>query len=202
MVDSVTAAELAGLGAVAYLIGSFPSGLIVGRASGIDIRAVGSGNIGATNVARSLGKRLGAVVLVLDAVKGAFPVGAVLLFDLAASVHAWAAATAGIGAIVGHCFPIWLRFHGGKGVATSMGVFAVLAPEVTWIAIAIWLAFYVAFRIASIGSITAAIAFPALIWAFDQSTPVFVLSLATAAIVITKHHGNIRRLLRREELRI
>jgi glycerol-3-phosphate acyltransferase PlsY len=202
MVEPLTAIAVAGIALASYAIGSFPSGVLVARASGVDIRAVGSGNIGATNVARNLGRRRGAIVLLLDALKGAAPVGGLLLLGADARLSPWTIPAAGLAAILGHCASPWLRFRGGKGVATSLGVFAVIAPEITAIAIAAWLVLYLAFRIASIGSIAAAIGFPVAVWFLGEPTPVLVTALGAAAIVVAKHHGNIRRLLNREELKV
>ncbi len=200
--DPLTAASLAGIAVAAYLFGTFPSGVLVARAGGVDIRSVGSGNIGASNVARTLGRKRGILVLALDALKGAIPVVAVELLDLGQRVHPYAITAAGLGAIVGHCFPVWSLFRGGKGVATSLGVLGVLAPDVTGITAGAWLALYLVFRIASLGSIAAALAFPALLWAFGYATPVMALGIGASAIMLAKHRGNIARLLRRKELKV
>jgi glycerol-3-phosphate acyltransferase PlsY len=186
----------------AYLAGSIPTGLLFARARGVDIRQVGSGNIGATNVARNLGKRLGVVVLLLDACKGALPVLLVRLLGLEDSIDPFLLTATGFAAIAGHCFPVWLRFHGGKGVATSLGVFLVVDPLVSAIAIGIFAVLYGAFRVASIGSIAAAIAFPVLLWLFGRSDAVVALGIAGAIVVVAKHHGNIARLLRGQENKV
>jgi acyl phosphate:glycerol-3-phosphate acyltransferase len=188
--------------AAAYLIGSIPTGVLLARARGIDIRAVGSGNIGATNVARNLGKRLGVIVLLLDAIKGAIPVAVALLAGLDARLGPWLVTAVGIAAIVGHCFPVWLRLRGGKGVATSLGVFLVVDPLVAGIGVAIFAVLYALFRIASIGSMVAALSFPALLWALGRPDATVVLGAVGAGIVLVKHRGNLVRLFRREELRV
>lgn len=189
--------------AAAYLCGSVPFGLLVGRARGIDVRATGSGNIGATNVARSLGKKLGALVLVLDAAKGATAVG-LLRLALARGwdVPLWVVASAGFAAMIGHCYPIWLRLRGGKGVATALGVFLVIDPLVAGIGVLLFAIFYALFRIASIGSVVAAASFPLLLWVLARPVELVCFGVAGAALVIVKHRGNIARLLRREELKV
>ena len=192
----------AGLVVLAYLLGSIPIGLVIARARGIDIREQGSGNIGATNVARTLGKRVGAVVLLLDALKGAAPLLAVLMLDLDDRVDPFVITATGFAAICGHCYPVWLKFRGGKGVATSLGVFLVVAPLVALVGIAIFAVLYAAFRVASIGSLAAAASFPAQILLFygsGGSDAVLTLSLAALLVIVIKHRGNIARLIRREE---
>jgi glycerol-3-phosphate acyltransferase PlsY len=187
---------------VAYFLGTVPTGLLLARARGLDIRSVGSHNIGATNVARNLGKRLGAVVLVLDALKGAVPAYAAIYLAAEGRVDAFAVTAAGFGAVCGHCFPVWLGFHGGKGVATSLGVMLVAAPLVTLIAAGIFAAVYAIFRIASIGSMTAAISFPPLLLAFGAADEVVTLALATALLILFTHRANIGRLIRHQENRV
>ena len=186
----------------AYLLGSVPFGLVLGRLRGVDVRTVGSGNIGATNVARSLGKRLGLLVLVLDALKGALPLLALRWLDLAARTSPFLVTACGLAAICGHCFPVWLRFRGGKGVATSLGVFLAVSPAATGIAVVIFAVLYAAFRIVSIGSLAAALAFPVLLWLFGRPVAEIALSAAVLAIILLKHRGNIGRLLRREESKV
>jgi glycerol-3-phosphate acyltransferase PlsY len=185
----------------AYLVGSIPFGLLVGRLRGLDVRTVGSGNIGATNVARSLGKRLGALVLLLDAGKGMLVVAATRALEID-RIHPWLSAGAGLAVILGHCFPVWLRGRGGKGVATSLGVFAMFDPLVTGIGVLIFAGLYGLFHMASVGSISAALAFPLLLWALERPAPVQALGLAGATLILLKHRSNITRLLRREELKI
>ncbi|HEY6129955.1 MAG TPA: glycerol-3-phosphate 1-O-acyltransferase PlsY [Candidatus Acidoferrum sp.] len=185
-----------------YLLGSIPFGLILAKLFGKkDVRAEGSGNIGATNVARVAGPTAGILTLSLDAGKGWAAVW------LAARVmHGDAAfmVIAGFLALLGHCFPLWLRFRGGKGVATAAGVFGALCPE-AMLAAAILFALVVWFwRYVSLASLTAAAAIPLLIyflWAphFAPPNMVTVGSLAIAALVIFQHRGNIGRLLRGEE---
>ena len=154
--------------AVAYLCGSIPFGLIIARAaSGKDVRTVGSGNIGATNVARAAGRPAAIATLALDAVKGLAPV------LLAPREFAPACAVA---AVLGHCFPVWLRFRGGKGVATGLGVSLALAP---WAAVAVAVSLAVA--------------------AFTAERPALYGLAAVSAVILLRHSGNIRRLLRKQE---
>jgi glycerol-3-phosphate acyltransferase PlsY len=187
---------IAGAIVVAYLSGSVPYGLLIARARGVDVRAIGSGNIGATNVARALGKKTGALVLFLDALKGFVPA------FLAA--HFWPqrpeiAAGCGLAALVGHVFPIWLRLHGGKGVATGLGVFLALAPIATLVAGAVFLAFYKAKKIVSLASMAAATVLPVAMAVRKAPLPYIALGLAAWLLVLVRHRSNIQRLLRREE---
>lgn len=192
----------AALVVVAYFVGSFPTGVVFARARGIDIQAVGSGNIGATNVARSLGKKLGVVVLFLDAFKGALPVLVVLALDLDERVDPFVVTATGVAAMAGHCFSIWLGFRGGKGVATSWGVFVAVDPVMGGIAAVIFALLYAAFRVASIGSLAAATALPAIMWLTHRSDAVVTLAIACAVIIAFKHRGNIRRLVQGEENKV
>lgn len=194
------AALLIALVAGAYLLGSIPFGLILGRRRGVDVRQVGSGNIGATNVARSLGKKLGLVVLALDMAKGAIPVLALRWLALDERAHPLLLTAVGIAPIVGHCFPIWLRLHGGKGVATALGVFLALEPAVAGMAVAVFAVVYALFRVVSLGSMSATVAVPVLLWALGRPAPEVALGVLGAAIIIIQHRENIRRLLRRAEL--
>ncbi len=186
----------------AYFLGSIPFGLLIARARGVDIREVGSGNIGATNVARGLGKKLGAVVLVLDALKGALPMLAVMWLELGDRAGPYFVTATGIVAIAGHCFPVWLRFRGGKGVATSLGVFLAADPLVAGIGVLIFVSLYALFRIASIGSITAATSFPVLLYALGRPRELVALGGLGALLVLFTHRLNIGRLLRGSENKV
>lgn len=199
MIGSLAVAIAVILGA--YFVGSIPIGVLLSRRRGVDIRAVGSGNIGATNVSRSLGRKLGAVVLVLDALKGAVPMLVVRLLELDQRVDPFVITATGFAAIAGHCFPIWLRFNGGKGVATALGVYLVLDPVVTGISAAIFVACYLPFRIVSIGSLAAAASFPVLLLVFGRSDAAVTLGIAAGLVIFYRHRGNLARLLRRNEPR-
>lgn len=187
----------------AYLLGSIPFGYLLLRVfRGTDVRATGSGNIGATNVARSA-PGLGALTLILDATKGfGAVIGAMALASsglLGSAAPALAAAIAAVFAILGHVFPVWLRFKGGKGVATGVGSFLALAPKAVLVVLVIFAAVVMTFRYISLGSIVAAAAFPLVAWLLhgDQtSTPAVMAAIVgAAALIILKHHQNIRRLL-------
>ena len=174
---------------VGFLAGSIPFGMLIARARGIDIQTVGSGNIGATNVARTLGKSWGVVVLLLDASKGAIPV--LLSSDRGPGYLPMAV---GLAAVLGHCFCPWLRFRGGKGVATALGVFLVIDPVASAIAIAVFVAVYLAFRAASLGSMVAALAFPGLLWWRGHGGLAVALAATLAVVIIFRHRENIDRL--------
>jgi glycerol-3-phosphate acyltransferase PlsY len=175
----------------AYLLGSVPTGYLMGAWMGVDVRAVGSGNIGATNVARVVGKRQGILILAADAAKGFIPVFASLQLGFAPA----AAALAGTAAFLGHLYPVFLKFRGGKGVATALGVYAGLAPMVTLLLIVIFVAVALASRIVSLGSMAAALAAPVILWFFSYPPAVISLSALIAAMIILRHRGNLRRLL-------
>lgn len=186
----------------AYLLGSIPVGYLLVRIfRRQDIRTVGSGNIGATNVLRSGGKGLGAATFVLDAMKGS---AAVLLgaYVAAPLLPAWpqrdVEALAALFAVLGHMFPIWLRFRGGKGVATGFGVFLVAAPYAALAAITVFAIVFAFSRYVSLASILGAASFPVFAWfTVSGPKPAFFLAVqvAVALLVIVKHHPNIRRLL-------
>ncbi len=186
--------QLAGL--VGYLLGSIPFGLILTRLSGLgDVRRIGSGNIGATNVLRTGRKDLAAVTLVLDAGKGAAAAWIMALWNADAGL------IAGLFAVIGHNFPVWLKFRGGKGVATTLGVLAALAWPVGLVACAIWLATALVLRYSSLAALAALAASPFLMLALaDEKRTVIAALLAVLAFI--RHHQNIRRLLRGEEPRI
>ena len=189
---------------IAYLLGSIPFGYILVRVfRGQDVRESGSGNIGATNVARS-SPALGALTLLLDAAKGllAVTVGSLLAASAGHAgtrSHPYAfPALAAASAVVGHMFPIWLKFRGGKGVATSVGVLLALAPKTLLVALALFVALVAAFRYVSLGSIIAAAAFPAIAYAlhdYHSSSEILAAMCAIAVLIVIKHHDNIRRLL-------
>lgn len=203
-------AKAAGMLVIAYLIGSIPFSLLIARwVGGIDLRQHGSGNVGATNVARTLGLKWGVVALLLDALKGLLPTWGLpwLLFaDGDAQSHAQVGA--GLTAIIGHMFPCWLGFRGGKGVATALGVILVLAPLASACAFGAFALTFAASRIVSLSSIVASTVFavaefvvlaPSPFSAANWSRAAF--ALAVPALIVLRHRSNIRRLLKGEEPR-
>ena len=198
----------AGLVAAAYLVGSIPTGYLVGKRRGVDVRQQGSGNIGATNVARTLGRRLGVLVLVLDALKGAVPVALWRIAELESrvpvggSLAPYLFTAFALAPILGHCFPVWLRFRGGKGVATALGVFLVTDPLVTLVGLGVFALLYAATRIVSIGSMLAATSIAVTAAVIGRPGPVVAVAAGGAVIIIVKHHQNIRRLLGKRELKV
>jgi len=184
--------------ACAFLLGSIPTGVIVARAKGVDLRKVGSGNIGATNVSRALGKKWAALVLLADAGKGALPV---LLFgQIFASP--WLPALGGLCAVLGQVFSIFLRGRGGKGVATSLGAGIALAPLPALACGLLFAVFFLLFRIASIGSLVGVASFPIFLWLFHMGTsPRLTFAVVVALLVTARHKENLMRLLRGEEHR-
>jgi glycerol-3-phosphate acyltransferase PlsY len=179
---------------VAYLIGTFPSAAIVARANGVDIRAVGSGNPGASNVTRVLGWRKGLWVFVLDAAKGALAAGIGLAADGRPAGYLLGAA-----AVVGHVFPVWERFRGGKGVATGGGVFAVLSPLVFAVLFVVWVVVWKVTKKASLASIVIVVLVPVGVGIARQSLWEVLASMGLCVLVMARHLGNIRRLLSRRE---
>lgn len=190
---------LVAVAAGAYLLGSIPWGYVLVKLfRGSDVRETGSGNIGATNVARSGGAALGALTLFLDATKGfAAVLAARWLAQSSGTSVAWFAAVAALFVILGHVFPVWLRFKGGKGVATGLGAFLAVAPKAVGLAVLLFLAIVLASRYVSLGSIAAAAAFPVISYllAREQSPALLATIVAASALIIVKHHANIRRLL-------
>ncbi len=179
------------LAIVAYLIGSIPSGFILGKLAGVDVRAAGSGNIGATNVARVMGKGRGLLTLIADVAKGFLPALAARQMALGDG----AAALAGAAAFLGHLFPVFLKFRGGKGVATAFGVLLALAPQAVWAPLAVFAALALPSRIVSLASLGAALAAPAALWIFGYSAALVALGIFFAALIVARHGANIKRLL-------
>ncbi len=179
---------------VAYLIGTFPSASLVARANGIDIRDVGSGNPGASNVTRVLGWRRGMWVFVLDVAKGATATGLGLVVDGRPAGYALGAA-----AVVGHVFPAWQRFRGGKGVATAGGVAAVLTPIVFLILVAVWFVISKLTKRASVASIIIVMLLPVGVAIAQRQVWEVMAIIGVCILVMARHVGNIRRLLTRRE---
>jgi acyl phosphate:glycerol-3-phosphate acyltransferase len=182
----------------AYLIGSIPFGIIVGKMRGFDPRTIGSGNIGMTNVARAAGRGAAALTFSGDALKGALPVLAARALGADATIIALAA----LAAFAGSIFSIFLGFKGGRGVSTSLGIWLAMAPMATVLAFAVFLIVLAATRIVSIGSICAAIALPALIVAMGFPRAYQALVMVMAAMVLLRHRDNILRLLSGKEPRL
>src|SRR6202045_355560 len=193
---------LLGIPVAAYLLGSIPFGLLLTRLfGGVDVRKSGSGNIGATNVARVAGPLAGILTLLFDAGKGA---AAVSLAGLVSNESATWMMIAALAALLGHCFPVWLKFRGGKGVATAAGAFFVLCPAALLGSVIVFLLVVFFWRYVSLASISAAAAMPLLIyllWAPHHAPPPVVTfgALAAAAIIFYKHDANIQRLVQGEE---
>ena len=182
-----------------YLLGSIPFALLTARrASGADLRRLGSGNLGAANVMRTSGVKAGVIVALLDMLKGA---ASVALAERL-SPDAAAPALAGFAAIVGHIYPVWLRFRGGKGVATACGVFSVLAPIAVPPALAVFLASVWLTKYISLGSVLASLALPPLAYAAGAQVPVIAAALAAATIIVFRHRSNLSRLRAGTERRI
>jgi acyl phosphate:glycerol-3-phosphate acyltransferase len=197
MTDPTSAWPFILAAALAYLLGSIPFGLVVTRLAGYgDIRRIGSGNIGATNVLRTGSKGLAALTMLLDLAKGAVAVLIARRFgpDMAA--------VAAVFVFLGHLYPVWLGFKGGKGVATAGGIVIAYAWPVGLAALATWLAVAVATRYSSLAALTACALAPLYTWLLTRDMRTTEVILVLAVIVILRHHANIRRLLRGEESRI
>jgi glycerol-3-phosphate acyltransferase PlsY len=177
---------------LAYLLGPLPFRVVISRARGLDIQAEGSGNTGATNVARSLGKKIGLLVLLLDALKGALPV--MLLRYVAADDASWLSAV-GFAAVFGHCHSPWLKFTGGKGVATALGVYLAVSPAATLAVAVVFAVVFALSRHVSLGSIAAAWSMVVIAIAFEGSGVPVVLASLLAVLITLEHHTNLRRLL-------
>ena len=195
----------------AYLLGSIPFGFLVAKAKGIDIRSVGSGNIGATNAMRVLGKPAGIFVLLMDAAKGF-----VATVYMAPLVHGWIAPDvaekslglnlfvfAGVCAVLGHNYTCWLKFKGGKGIATTAGVYLALAPWAVLVALVVFILAVLLTKYASVGSIAAAIALPITVWVMTPNNLLLgIVTTALGALAVYKHKSNIQRLMAGTENRL
>jgi glycerol-3-phosphate acyltransferase PlsY len=205
-----------------YLLGSIPFGLIIAKAHGKDLRSIGSGNIGATNVARALGRKWAYLCFILDVLKGLLPMLAMRLFNTSIFTASYDEQAVvfllwlmiGCAAILGHIFPIYLKFKGGKGVATSLGVALGLWPYYTIcasFAIIIWAAVVLAWRYVSLASIIASVSFPLILilaiivapdWEFVNLWPLLITAIAMPVMVIIRHRKNIKRLIEGTESKI
>ncbi len=185
---------------VSYLLGSLPAGYLAGMAQGIDVRAQGSGNIGATNVFRVLGTKAGIAVLTVDALKGFVaarwvPALALHFFAAPGASRENLALAAGAASILGHNYTCWLRFKGGKGIATSGGVVLAWAPAACLTAVALWGLVFAASRYVSLASIAAALILPFAVWYWKGSATMTAVMAALSVLAIYKHKANVRRLL-------
>jgi glycerol-3-phosphate acyltransferase PlsY len=180
-----------------YLLGSVPTGFILGSMAGVDVRKAGSGNVGATNVARVAGKRQGILTLIGDTAKGVVPV--ILALQMGANLTT--TVMAGAAAFVGHLYPVFLKFRGGKGVATALGVFVALAPVAALVLIVMFIAIALSSRIVSVGSIATAMAAPLILWLFSYPPIVVGMAVFIAAAITLRHRSNIQRLLNGTEPR-
>ena len=186
---------------VGYLLGSFPTGLLIGRwLCNIDIRQYGSKNIGTTNMFRTLGPKAASIVLVGDMGKGMLAVA--FANWLAGEPQIALGLTGGLAAVLGHNYPIFLKFKGGRGVATAFGVLCLLQPKVVMIVFPVWLVLVLLTRYVSLGSVVAAFVAPIAAWWFDYELPLVIFTTAAAAFVIIRHKENIGRLLAGTESRI
>lgn len=194
----------------AYLLGSIPTGFLVAKARGVDITKVGSGNIGATNAFRVLGKGPGTFVLLVDALKGFLAVQFVSQFivsqllppESTGGTREMFAIVGGVGAILGHNYTCWLSFKGGKGVATTAGVLLALMPKTLAVATGGWIIFFALTRYVSVASLVAAVAVMVATWFFYESVALRAVAFLMGALAIYKHKANIQRLLNGTENRI
>ncbi|MGA1795260.1 MAG: glycerol-3-phosphate 1-O-acyltransferase PlsY [bacterium] len=182
-----------------FLIGGIPSGLLIGKLlGGPDVRRSGSRNIGATNVYRVLGAAPALLTLTGDLLKGYVP----LLVLGSTTPHPWLIVCTGLAAIAGHDFSPYLRFKGGKGVATSLGVFLYVSPVATLVCVGVWALVVAIVRIVSLASIGTAIVLPVVVWALEYPLPVFYAAIIACILLIARHKGNIERLCRGQEKRL
>lgn len=199
-----------------YLLGAVPFGLIIAAFHGIDLRKVGSGNIGANNLSRALGKKWAYVCFVLDLAKGLFPTLAagIWLGDISGTKGLLAQLAVGCAAVIGHIFPVYLKFKGGKGVSTSFGVAVGFWPYYTIcaaVALAVWVIFVLIWRYVSLASLAGAVAFPAAFisaiailpdWRFAELWPLFIVAVGIPVLVFIRHRENIKRLLAGTESKV
>lgn len=184
----------------AYLMGSIPTGVIIAGRRKINLRRVGSGNIGATNVTRAMGKGWGAVVLFVDALKGLIPV---LIARRIVGTEGWQAdlwlSLTGLAALLGHCWSVFLKFQGGKGVATGFGVFVGLSPLAAFLAFCVWITSFSLYRLSALGALSAATSLPISIGMIYPQRIYLALSLIVAVLIFYTHRENIDRMLKGKE---
>jgi len=197
----MAAAVFIGCALVSYLLGSIPTGFVWCKARGIDIRTIGSGNIGATNVMRALGKPIGIVVLLLDAAKGFVPVFVAPVFFPQAD-KTWLQIVCSVAVVAGHNWTCWLKFKGGKGIATSAGAMLAMLPVPLLCAAVVWGVVFAVSRYVSLASIAAAAALPVATGWIERNVTFTVFTAVLAAVAIYKHKPNIQRLLAGTEHRI
>lgn len=182
-----------------YLAGSIPFGFLIARVSkGVDVRQVGSGNIGATNVLRVVGSGAGALTLALDALKGWAPVALSRFLGAPESL----VATVGLAAFLGHLYPLFLGFRGGKGVATALGVLLALFAKIALLIVGVWLLVAAIFRYSSLAALITCIASPLLVWALDGRPPYVGLTIIICGFILIRHRENLRRLIAGDEGKI
>jgi len=182
----------------AYLLGSIPVGVILGRLKGVDPRKMGSGNIGATNVMRAAGKKLGVVTLILDAAKGFLPV----VLATVLGVHVYVIALVGLAAFLGHVFPVFLRFKGGKGVATALGVYLAVSPVTILGAFVVFVIVAAIWRYVSLASMIGAMAVPIGLYLIGAPWSFVVMAVLITLVVIVRHKDNIARLVKGTESKL
>lgn len=192
------------LGAVvlAYLLGSISFGLVLARLRRVDLRNVGSGNVGATNVARAMGKGWGVLVMALDAAKAAVPLWLAGIYFAADPRHEWILVGMAMAAFIGHLFPIFSGFRGGKGVATALGAFLALEPKAAGLGFLTYAAVYAIFRISSVGSLCAVLSFPAWLYLVGARRPTYVLAAGLLVGILLTHRGNLARLFKGQEKKL
>ena len=187
--------------ALAYFIAAIPTGVLVARAKGIDLRKVGSGNIGATNASRALGSKLGVLVLALDIFKAALPVWLAMRPTALGPDAEIGLALVAFAAVIGHIFPIYLGFRGGKGVACALGIFVALDPAVALAALLMYVQGLLLTRTSAIGSLTAVTAMTACMFIADKPRPYQLLSLAVAVVIWVRHTSNVKGLVEEAKAR-
>jgi glycerol-3-phosphate acyltransferase PlsY len=195
MLSQASDPRVIGVVAVAFLLGSVPFGVLLARARGIDLKKVGSGNIGATNTARALGKKAGVIVLLLDTLKAWLPTAAALWLRLGPEV----AATAAFAAFCGHIYSPWLKGRGGKGVACGLGAFLALAPACAGVAAGVCLLVVVVTRLGSLGSLLGSAALVPALWLFHEPRAYIILGAAMFVLILWRHRDNIKRMLEKRE---